>query len=84
MFYTTINQASLLTQLQDMTAYNLWAITRLTDWLKSKPALLMEATAASSFPGIKATLLHIWEVGGNGWATCNKGLPCFQRVLMKV
>jgi uncharacterized damage-inducible protein DinB len=62
MFYTTIDQTSLLTQFQDMTAYNLWAITRLTDWLKSKPALLMEATAASSFPGIKATLLHILEV----------------------
>lgn len=62
MFYTSIDQASLLTQLQDMTAYNLWAITRLTEWLKSKPAALLEATAASSFPGIKATLLHIWEV----------------------
>lgn len=62
MFYTTLHQASLLTQLQDMAAYNYWAITRLTDWLKSKPAMLMEATAASSFPGIKATLLHIWEV----------------------
>lgn len=45
-----------------MAAYHLWAITRLTDWLKSKPAALLEATAASSFPGIKATLLHIWEV----------------------
>lgn len=66
MFYTTINQASLLTQLQDMAAYNLWAITRLTDWLKSKPAVLLEAAAASSFPGIKATLLHILEVE-QGW-----------------
>jgi uncharacterized damage-inducible protein DinB len=66
MFYTTINQASLLTQLQDMSAYNLWAITRLTDWLKSKPAALLEAAAASSFPGIKATLLHILEVE-QGW-----------------
>ena len=62
MFYTSINQATLLTQLQDMAAYDLWAITRLTDWLKSKPGALLEATAASSFPGIKATLLHILEV----------------------
>ena len=66
MFYTTINQTSLLTQLQDMTAYNLWAITRLTDWLGSKPAAVLEADAASSFPGIKATLLHIWDVE-RGW-----------------
>lgn len=62
MFYTSIHRSSLLTQLQDMAAYNCWAITQLTDWLKSKPAVLLEATAASSFPGIKATLLHIWEV----------------------
>jgi uncharacterized damage-inducible protein DinB len=62
MFYTSIHGPSLLTQLQDMAAYNCWAITRLTDWLKNKPAALLEATAASSFPGIKATLLHIWEV----------------------
>jgi|GEM_PF-225048 len=62
MFYTSIHGFSLLTQLQDLAAYNCWAITRLTDWLKSKPAVLMEAIAASSFPGIKATLLHIREV----------------------
>lgn len=62
MFFSTIHQTSLLTQLQDMAAYNLWAISRLTDWLRSKPAVLLEATAASSFPGIKATLLHILEV----------------------
>jgi uncharacterized damage-inducible protein DinB len=62
MFYTSIHRSSLLTQFQDMAAYNCWAITRLTDWLKSKPAVLLEATVASSFPGIKATLLHIWEV----------------------
>lgn len=66
MFYTTIHQTSLLTQLQDMAAYNLWAITRLTGWLQSKPAALLETAAASSFPGIKATLQHILEVE-RGW-----------------
>jgi uncharacterized damage-inducible protein DinB len=66
MFYNTINQTSLLSLLQDMTAYNLWAITRLTDWLGSKPVAVLEAAAASSFPGIKATLLHIWDVE-RGW-----------------
>ncbi|MBO9561408.1 MAG: DinB family protein [Niastella sp.] len=62
MFFSTIHQTSLLAQLQDMAAYNLWAISRLTDWLSSKPAVLLEATAASSFPGIKATLLHMLDV----------------------
>jgi uncharacterized damage-inducible protein DinB len=62
MFSSTIHQTSLLAQLQDMAAYNLWAISRLTDWLSTKPAVLLEATAASSFPGIKATLLHMLDV----------------------
>ena len=62
MFYNTIDQQRLSNHFQDLTAYNLWAITRLTEWLRQKPASLMEAKAFSSFPGIKATLLHILEV----------------------
>lgn len=78
MFYTSINQATLLTQLQDMAAYNLWAITRLTDWLKSKPGALLEVTAASSFPGIKATLLHILAVERE-WLDRLQPIPGVQR-----
>lgn len=62
MFNNTIDQLSLSNHFQDLTAYNLWAITRLTEWLRQKPASLMEARADSSFPGINATLLHILEV----------------------
>jgi uncharacterized damage-inducible protein DinB len=62
MFYTATSETSLLTQLQDLAAYNVWAISRLADWLRTKPAALLEVEAASSFPGIKATLLHIRDV----------------------
>ncbi|MDF2191062.1 DinB family protein [Paraflavitalea sp. CAU 1676] len=62
MFYTTIDQRSLSAHFQDLTAYHVWAITRLTEWLRQKPVQVMEAKAASSFPGIKATLLHMVEV----------------------
>jgi uncharacterized damage-inducible protein DinB len=62
MFYTATSATSLLTQLQDLAAYDLWAISRLADWLKTKPAALLEAEVASSFPGIRETLLHIRDV----------------------
>lgn len=41
--------------------YNLWANTTLVNWLKTKPATLLEQTVPSSFPSIKLTLLHIWQ-----------------------
>jgi len=41
--------------------YNLWANTTLVNWLKTKPAALLEQTVPSSFPSIKLTLLHIWQ-----------------------
>jgi uncharacterized damage-inducible protein DinB len=62
MFYTATSDTSLLTHLQDLAAYNVWAISRLADWLRTKPTALLEVEAASSFPGIKATLLHIRDV----------------------
>lgn len=41
--------------------YNLWANTTLVNWLKTKPAYLLEKEVPSSFPAIKLTLLHIWQ-----------------------
>ncbi len=64
MFYTatTATGTSLLSHLQDMASYNLWAIQRLINWLKTKSSDVLEADASSSFPGIKATLEHIRDV----------------------
>ena len=41
--------------------YNLWANITLVNWLKTKPAALLEQTVPSSFSSIKLTLLHIWQ-----------------------
>jgi uncharacterized damage-inducible protein DinB len=64
MFYTTntTTGTSLLIHLQDIASYNLWAIQRLVNWLKTKDSTILEADASSSFPGIKATLVHIRDV----------------------
>ncbi|UGU15505.1 damage-inducible protein DinB [Sinomicrobium kalidii] len=41
--------------------YNLWANTRLVEWLRTKPENVVEQEVPSSFPGIKQTLVHIWQ-----------------------
>lgn len=61
MFSATTRNESLRAHFQELTTFHLWAVTRLADWLRSKPAGLQEARALSSFPGIKATLLHMVE-----------------------
>jgi uncharacterized damage-inducible protein DinB len=40
---------------------NHWANQTLVAWLKTKPADLLEKEVASSFPGIRETLVHIWD-----------------------
>jgi len=47
--------------ISDYTAYNEWANKRLIDWLSTKPAALLELDVPSSFPGLKGTLVHIWD-----------------------
>lgn len=48
------------TLLKDYAAYNLWANTRIVEWLKTKPSELMTYEVPSSFPNLRQTLLHIW------------------------
>lgn len=62
MLRTTIQNEALLSHFQELANYHVWALTRITDWLRAKPGLLLESKATSSFPGIKATLLHMIEV----------------------
>jgi len=45
----------------DYVSANQWAIETLLTWLKTKPADLIEKELASSFPGIRGTLVHIWD-----------------------
>ncbi|WP_276479478.1 DinB family protein [Paraflavitalea pollutisoli] len=62
MLHATTHNDALLSHFQELTAYHVWALTRIADWLRTKPGLLLENRASSSFPGIKATLLHMVEV----------------------
>ncbi|MBD2704894.1 DinB family protein [Spirosoma sp. BT702] len=55
---TTLAGATLI---QDFAAYNAWANKRLVDWLQTKSAELMDEVVPSSFPGLKETLVHIWD-----------------------
>lgn len=54
-------EITLVTFIQDLAVYNAWANQRLVNWLKTKPASLMDKEVASSFPSIKETLVHIWD-----------------------
>src|SRR5262249_30765109 len=47
--------------LSDYAAYNLWANKQLIEWLKTKPASVLEREIPSSFPNLKQTLYHIWN-----------------------
>jgi uncharacterized damage-inducible protein DinB len=55
---TPLTIASLIS---DYVVYNEWANKRLVEWLQTKPSGLMELEVPSSFPGIKGTLVHIWD-----------------------
>lgn len=56
------NSNSLLSQLaHNYVRANYWANETIVEWLKGKPADLLEKEIASSFPGIRETLIHIWD-----------------------
>jgi uncharacterized damage-inducible protein DinB len=48
--------------LLDYTRYNRWANTRMVDMFRTVEDALIEQTIVSSFPSIRATLLHLWSV----------------------
>lgn len=53
--------------LQRYTAYNLWAHHQIFDALKPLSPELFNTPLNSSFPGIQATLLHIWDAESIWW-----------------
>ncbi|MGV3557314.1 DinB family protein [Larkinella arboricola] len=63
MVLTSVAKAelTLASFLTDQAIYNQWANQRLVDWLKTKPAELMDQVVPSSFPSVKETLVHIWD-----------------------
>lgn len=47
--------------MRNYVAYNAWANTTLINWLRTFPGDVLEREVRSSFPGIKPTILHIWQ-----------------------
>lgn len=66
--------------LKDYVFYNLWANTQFINWLKTKPIEQIEARRPSSFPSIRLTLLHLWDVE-DSWLCDLKGLSAPERSL---
>lgn len=56
------NTLTLGSLIRNYASYNAWANRTLTEWLKSKPSELMNTVVPSSFPSVKETLIHIWDV----------------------
>ncbi|MBI3502573.1 MAG: hypothetical protein HY063_12350 [Bacteroidetes bacterium] len=52
--------------LENHTAYNLWANTRITDLLKNNSSLL-DKEVKSSFPSLRKTMYHIWGAEELWW-----------------
>ena len=53
---------SLSSLMRSYANYNLWANTTLINWLRTKEPATLEQEVASSFPSIKLTIVHIWQV----------------------
>lgn len=62
----------LLPLLKENAAYNQWANNRMINWLKEQAVEAVEKTVASSFKGLRETLLHIWDVERGWLATLKK------------
>lgn len=57
----TTNESTIVSLMRNYAEYNLWANSTLVNWLKSKNTDLLDQFVASSFPSIKATIVHIWQ-----------------------
>jgi len=55
-------QISLAFLIKDYAAYNLWTNKKIVNWLKTKPRDIVERMVPSSFPSMRLTLVHIWDV----------------------
>jgi len=58
--------------IKNYAGYNLWANATLVNWLRTKPVAILEQQVPSSFPSIKATIIHIWNTQ-RYWLSILKG-----------
>lgn len=59
--FSTTGTNSMVYLMKNYATYNLWANRTLINWLRAKPAELMEVESPSSFATIKKTIIHIWQ-----------------------
>ena len=52
-------ESNLAYLIKNYVSYNQWANNTIVEWLKKKPAELMDQEVPSSFPTLKLTLIHI-------------------------
>ena len=57
------------TLIRDYAIYNQVASNRIINWLRTKPAYVLDAEVPSSFNSLKQTLIHIWQVELS-WFAC--------------
>lgn len=58
---TTTATSAITSLMNDYVLANKWAIETIVTWLRTKPAGALEQEIASSFPGIRESLVHIWD-----------------------
>jgi uncharacterized damage-inducible protein DinB len=59
---TTTAVSPITSLINEYALANQWAIETIVSWLKTKPSDAVEKEIASSFPGVRGTLVHIWDV----------------------
>ncbi|MBV8255300.1 MAG: DinB family protein [Chitinophaga sp.] len=91
LFTNTVVNHVLVGIMQEQVNYNLWANTQIINFLRTKPEELMEKEVASSYAGIKATLLHIWDCQDwwlinmkNGPASAARDIPAASATVTEV
>jgi uncharacterized damage-inducible protein DinB len=65
---------NLHTLIKDYAIYNQVANKRVINWLKTKPAYVLDVEVPSSFNSLKQTLIHIWQMELS-WFACLKNEP---------
>ena len=73
------NHTGLLSLIRNYVACNLWANERIVEWLKPQVPELLEENVPSSFPSIKATLVHMLDTERFWLSVVQQAPPVFFR-----
>jgi len=71
------NVSPIVYLMKNYAGYNLWANATLVNWLRTKPADVLEREVPSSFSTIKSTIVHIWHTQRYWLSTIKRSQPEF-------